>query len=93
VTDIPAIVTLLLKRLQNGVRFDCWSKKCDMTLFNKEMLLTKKCTANECCLSVHLTKEYGMKVLLNSLMMRLCRPKREKASEDWRKFRTDVHRN
>jgi len=57
------------------------------------MLLTRKFIANECCLSVHLTKVYGMKVLQNSLVKRLCRPKRKKGSEDWRKFHTDVLRN
>ena len=62
----------------NGVRSDCWSQKRDMTLFNEEMLLTRKFIANECCLSFHLKKEYGMKVLRNSLLKRLWRLKREK---------------
>ena len=42
------------------------------------MLLTRKFIANECCLSFHLKKEYGMKVLRNSLLKRLWRLKREK---------------
>jgi hypothetical protein len=42
VKNTADIVTLFLKRLQNGFRTDCWSQMCDMILFNAELLLTGK---------------------------------------------------
>jgi len=79
VANTPDIATLFLKRLQNGARSDCWSQKCDIALFNEEMLSTRKFIANECCFSLLLTKEFGMKVFQNTLLKRLWRPKRGKS--------------